>query len=289
VSPSGTPSVGNDRQSLESLKAKELAQEFESMLILQMLRQMRQSMVDESGEASGEESGLSASTMLDTVDMELSRQLTKQGGLGLSDIMAKAIEHQLPSSSSTETPAVASPSRYYVPMTYGSSSTDESGVVSGITSEHVTSNYGWRADPFSGAAKYHRGVDLKAAYGAEVPAAGAGTVVEAGENGAYGLTIVVDHGSGLKTRYAHLASADVEVGDQVLQGEEIGRVGQSGRATGPHLHFEVIRDGQRVDPSTEVALNGSGLGGLKLATADADFSIGGRVRAAATSGVDDED
>jgi murein DD-endopeptidase MepM/ murein hydrolase activator NlpD len=81
----------------------------------------------------------------------------------------------------------------------------------------------------------------------------------------------------------------VGVGDRVLQGQEIGRVGQSGRATGPHLHFEVLRDGQRIDPSTVVTIHGSGLGGLKLAGAGADSLIGGRTHTPTTIGADDED
>jgi murein DD-endopeptidase MepM/ murein hydrolase activator NlpD len=82
---------------------------------------------------------------------------------------------------------------------------------------------------------------------------------------------------------------NVGVGDRVLQGQEIGRVGQSGRATGPHLHFEVLRDGKRIDPSSVVTIHGSGLGGLKLAGAGADSLIGGRTHTPAMIGVDDED
>jgi murein DD-endopeptidase MepM/ murein hydrolase activator NlpD len=122
-----------------------------------------------------------------------------------------------------------------------------------------------------------------------VPAAAPGRVVEAGDCGPYGTTIVLKHGDGVRTRYAHLSAMNVGVGDRVLQGQEIGRVGQSGRATGPHLHFEVLRDGQRIDPSTVVMLRGSGLGGLKLAGAGADSLIGGRTHTPATTGVDDED
>jgi murein DD-endopeptidase MepM/ murein hydrolase activator NlpD len=153
----------------------------------------------------------------------------------------------------------------------------------------VSSAYGWRSDPFSGALRYHQGVDFKAAYGQQVPAAADGRVVESGEKGAYGLTVVVEHADGVRTRYAHLSSLAVTSGDRVLQGQEIGRVGQSGRATGPHLHFEVMQNGKRVDPTTVVALQGPGLGGLKLAGGAADFPIGGRVQSPAMSGDDDED
>lgn len=265
------------------------------MLLLQMLRQMRQSMTDETSE----EKGLSADTMLDMVDTEFARQLSQQGGFGLADVMKQAIRRQIELSHSPEsatanvasgwesTGVSTSESAYYAvlptPGTFPALADH-----TGIPDVKVTSNYGWRADPFTGAAKYHQGVDLKAAYGQSVPAAADGTIVEAEEHGAYGLTVLIEHGDGVRTRYAHLASADVAAGDRVLQGQEIGRVGQSGRATGPHLHFEVIRNGQRVDPATVVSLQGAGLGGLKLASAAADFPVGGRVNTPAI-GVDDED
>ncbi len=113
----------------------------------------------------------------------------------------------------------------------------------------VTSAFGWRRDPFTNRMKFHQGVDLRAAYGQEVQAAGAGKVVFSGDQGAYGTSVVVEHQDGTRTRYAHLSAALVRKGDQVGAGEPVGRAGKSGRATGTHLHFEVIdRDGRRVAP-----------------------------------------
>lgn len=284
--------LGRDRASLEGLKAEELAREFESMMLLQMLRQMRQSMLDESVEGEG----LSASTWLDTIDSELARQLSKAGGVGLAEVMAKAIREQsagraaapgaTEASPVVDVPTAASPAPTPAGPVPG---LGEAGSPSGVESSRMTSAFGWRADPFTGALRYHRGIDVKAAYGQEVPAAAPGVVVEAGERGAYGLTVLIEHESGVRTRYAHLSAMAVGPGDRVLQGQGIGRVGQSGRATGPHLHFEVIRHGQRVDPSTVVALQGYGLGGLKLAEVGADSAIGGHAHTPTTTGVDDED
>jgi murein DD-endopeptidase MepM/ murein hydrolase activator NlpD len=293
VSISGPQQAARDSQNLESLKAVELAKEFESMLMLQMLRQMRQSMLDESDE----QTGLSSATMTDMVDGELARQLSRTGGLGIAEAMMKAMNRQLglPEATSQKVVGTTSEVAYYqahtlsVAVASASVEAPVRALDAGIESHRLTSNYGWRSDPFTGATRYHGGIDLRAAYGQTVPAAAEGTVVEAGENGAYGLTLVVAHADGLRTRYAHLSTANVAVGDRVLQGQEIGRVGQSGRATGPHLHFEVIRDGQRIDPTTVMALEGSGLGGLKLAGADADFTVGGRAHTPAMSGDDDED
>jgi murein DD-endopeptidase MepM/ murein hydrolase activator NlpD len=116
-----------------------------------------------------------------------------------------------------------------------------------------SSRFGWRSDPFHGKRKFHQGLDLKAAYGTEVGSAGDGTVTFAGERGGYGLMVVVAHENGLETRYAHLASADVQPGERIGAGQTLGRVGSSGRSTGPHLHFEVLQDGQRVDPERATA------------------------------------
>lgn len=100
-----------------------------------------------------------------------------------------------------------------------------------------------------------------------MPAAGAGRVVAAGDQGAYGLTVVLEHDNGVRTRYAHLSALQVQPGQEIARGTVVGRVGQSGRATGPHLHFEVLVNGQRVDPtlatgvadgSLELKLPGSG-------------------------------
>ncbi len=95
---------------------------------------------------------------------------------------------------------------------------------------------------------HHTGLDFVAPVGAKVYAAQAGKVVEAGTAGAYGNSIVIDHGHGLKTRYAHLSKIDVKVGQKVTVHQLIGLVGATGNVTGPHLHFEVIKKGTPVDP-----------------------------------------
>jgi murein DD-endopeptidase MepM/ murein hydrolase activator NlpD len=121
----------------------------------------------------------------------------------------------------------------------------------------VTSAFGWRQDPFTKEAKFHQGVDLRAAYGQEVHAAGGGRVVFSGEQGGYGTTVVIEHQDGTKTRYAHLSARTVEKGDPIEAGAVVGRAGRSGRATGTHLHFEVIApDGRRVQPDQVAGLLG---------------------------------
>jgi murein DD-endopeptidase MepM/ murein hydrolase activator NlpD len=138
----------------------------------------------------------------------------------------------------------------------------------------LTSHFGWRADPLDGRVRFHRGVDVRAAYGTEVPAAAQGTVVVAGEQGGYGTTVVVEHPHGLRTRYAHLSASLVRVGDEVTVGQPVGRVGSSGRSTGAHLHFEVEQGGRGIDPEVAAA-RFAALDGFKARAGSADSPTGG--------------
>ncbi len=115
-------------------------------------------------------------------------------------------------------------------------------------SNHTTSGYGWRDDPIRHRAQFHAGADIKAAHGTSVYAAGAATVILARRQNGYGNVIYLDHGNGLITRYGHLSKILVKSGQTVDGTTEIGRVGATGRATGPHLHFEVRIDGRPVNP-----------------------------------------
>lgn len=112
----------------------------------------------------------------------------------------------------------------------------------------VTAGFGQRMDPFSGEEAFHPGVDIADAFGTDVVATGDGLVIEAEPDAGYGRSILIDHGDGITTRYAHLNRIFVVVGEQVKQGEIIGAVGMSGRTTGPHLHYEVRIHGTPVNP-----------------------------------------
>ncbi len=278
----GTPSpASRDREEIRTL-----AQEFESMLMLQMLRQMRQSML-----AGDEESGLGAGTMTDTIDVELSRALSRAGGFGLADTLGRSLERYVdPSAVATALPAArrtapvsaGAPSAALAPSAPLGPSATLAPAAAAVTTDSrltatisgaavadparigagsaavpaiplplaapLTSHFGWRQDPFGAGTRFHAGVDIAAAYGRDVPAAAEGRVEFAGEQGGYGQTVVVAHAGGVKTRYAHLSQIDVKPGDTVEAGDILGRVGQTGRSTGPHLHFEVTEDDRPVDP-----------------------------------------
>jgi murein DD-endopeptidase MepM/ murein hydrolase activator NlpD len=112
----------------------------------------------------------------------------------------------------------------------------------------ATSGFGMRTDPFIRAPAMHTGLDFRAETGEAARATAAGTVTIAGWNGGYGRMVEIDHGNGFATRYAHLSAVDVEVGQSVRIGQIVGRVGSTGRSTGPHLHYETRVDGDAVDP-----------------------------------------
>ncbi len=112
----------------------------------------------------------------------------------------------------------------------------------------VTSGYGWRNSPQGDGRRLHAGLDIAAPRGTPVIAPADGHVVFAGYHSAYGNLIVVDHGYGITTKYAHTSRMLVRVGDRVQRGELIAKVGNTGRSTGPHLHFEVLKDGVPVNP-----------------------------------------
>ena len=119
-----------------------------------------------------------------------------------------------------------------------------------INGARLTSRYGNRKHPILGYTKMHRGLDFAAPSGTPVFAAGDGIIEKAGWNGSYGRYIRIRHTGTYKTAYAHLSgiNKNVRVGKRVLQGKTIGYVGSSGRSTGPHLHYEVLRNNKQINP-----------------------------------------
>ena len=116
----------------------------------------------------------------------------------------------------------------------------------------VSSRFGRRIDPFKRRAAMHSGMDFKAPKGFPVRATGSGKVTKAGYNGSYGRMVEIAHGNGLTTRYAHMSRVKVKVGQWVRSGKIVGKVGSTGRSTGPHLHYEVRHGGKAQNPSRYV-------------------------------------
>ena len=121
-----------------------------------------------------------------------------------------------------------------------------------VTKGWMSSRYGHRNDPITGKRAWHNGVDFAGKDGADVISVAAGVVVFAGPRSGYGQMVELNHGSGYSTRYGHHKELVVKTGDIVRKGEVVGLMGSSGRSTGPHVHFEVFKNGRIVDPSTYI-------------------------------------
>ncbi|HET7290588.1 MAG TPA: M23 family metallopeptidase [Thermodesulfobacteriota bacterium] len=118
----------------------------------------------------------------------------------------------------------------------------------------INSGFGYRKDPFRSSIGFHSGVDIDAKFGDPVVATADGVVKKTGWQGSYGKTVVLQHEEGFETIYGHLSKISVEEGQKVKVGEVIGKAGNTGRSTGTHLHYEVVKDGKRVNPSNFLSL-----------------------------------
>jgi|SRR5579862_502920 len=245
-----TGATGDSRSTV-----KELATQFEAMLLSKMLKDLQTSMMD--GENS--EDGYKAGGLGDVMTQELSLALSRAGGFGVGTMLAGAMDRTLGSSSAASTgfdpsailasmPAAAMPSMNTDSSDATDAVTTASTFAAPMNLPRVSSAFGWRDDPIDGDNKFHKGVDLPMPVGSDVRAPADGKVVSVGEQSGYGLTVVVSHGNGIETRYAHLSGSNVKAGDAVTAGEQIARSGNTGRSTGPHLHFELTVNGQPVDP-----------------------------------------
>jgi murein DD-endopeptidase MepM/ murein hydrolase activator NlpD len=116
----------------------------------------------------------------------------------------------------------------------------------------ISSSFGYRNSPFTGRRELHAALDIANREGTPIIAPADGVVTFAGKKGLYGNLVVIDHGYGLVTRYGHLKSADVNKGDKVKRGEVLGRMGSTGRSTGPHVHYEVRLNGLPVNPDNYI-------------------------------------
>jgi len=237
----GGPSSAGSAQTPEQLRA--LAAQFESLLLGQMLREMRQSMFDDE---ENKDNSLGNGPLADTLFAELSVALSRAGGLGLGNSLMGPLMSQagVPAGADDTGVGMSLPAGLDLP-----DATAAAPLVTAAMPGRVTSAYGWRKDPIDGATKFHKGVDLAMPEGHDVPAARNGRVAFTGDVPGYGLTVVVKHDDRTSTRYAHLSEILVTPGQPVDAGQTIAHSGATGRVTGPHLHFEVLEEGQAVDPT----------------------------------------
>ncbi|HVP68876.1 MAG TPA: peptidoglycan DD-metalloendopeptidase family protein [Anaeromyxobacteraceae bacterium] len=181
----------------------------------------------------------------------LADALAGSGGIGLADLLVRSL---------AGSPASAQASGPAPQLALGTGEASASGggappspaaalaLSAPVAGAPTSSPFGLRSDPFSGRPAQHSGLDLAAPEGTPVGASAPGVVVSAGPRAGYGLAVEIDHGGGVSTLYGHASELLVEPGQRVERGQAIARVGETGRATGPHLHFEVRTQGIPVDP-----------------------------------------
>jgi murein DD-endopeptidase MepM/ murein hydrolase activator NlpD len=195
----------------ENASPADVAREFEAIFIGYTLKVMRES-VSSSGLF---EDSPGKDIYMEMMDQEIARAIASRKGFGLADQIRRSLEREAP----------VEPADF-----------------------RVTSEVGWRTDPLTGQRRFHQGVDLAAPEGTPVPAFLAGKVVFSGWRNGYGNTVIIQNKEGFRTLYAHLSEVSVREGEEVAGNQAVGRVGSTGRSTGPHLHFEVERDGRLFDP-----------------------------------------
>jgi murein DD-endopeptidase MepM/ murein hydrolase activator NlpD len=240
---------------------KKAAQEFEAVFIAHMLKVMRET-IQESGLLEG---GFGKSIYTELFDQEVSLSLAKRGALGISNLLERSISADISADEKKQSDQSPDPDPARTLKTPSLPSPDSSGKTSAQQPEitdfqlpvraPISSGFGMRKDPFSRQSSFHKGLDLAAPEGMKVVPALPGTVISAGYENGYGNTVLVQHSGGLQTRYGHLGTICVSVGDTLASDNVLGTVGSTGRSTGVHLHFEVIRDGMPVNPSASLSLH----------------------------------
>jgi murein DD-endopeptidase MepM/ murein hydrolase activator NlpD len=242
IQPSFTGNIEELRNRKDPAAAKAVAREMESLFVYEMLKVMRES----SGTSSS--GSLGSDTYTSMFDMELSKVIS-QRGLGLADM----IEKEIPAAAGKpgHAPAASSPSVY--PQKQAPEAEIQT-LLPDITNPRISSGYGIRHDPFNGELKFHHGLDIPAPEGTEVHPVRPGTVIFSGKQTGYGNVVVIDHGNGFTSKYAHNKENFVQEGEKVDSASIIAQVGSTGKSTGPHVHFEVAYRGRDVDPDVLLAL-----------------------------------
>jgi murein DD-endopeptidase MepM/ murein hydrolase activator NlpD len=232
---------------------KSAAAELASLFVYQMLAAMRRT-VPKSGLL---DKGFAHDTYLSLFDQEIARHMARREDLGLTALLQRQLkdadaDRQLPGRTNTALPRppTALPAgRATAIDTYRQQAGRTDGMFMLPVEGQHTSSFGLRMHPIDHAERLHSGMDIAAPTGTPIQAAAAGQVVFSGTQAGYGNVVVIQHAEGYATLYAHNTENLVSVGTPVSQGQPIATVGSTGRSTGPHLHFEVRKDGKQLDPA----------------------------------------
>lgn len=255
-----TPSVTAKPQALEASpveKVKTAAKQLEAFFLRQMLSEAR----PQGG--GGLDGGFAGDTFKQMLDEALADKMSGAGGLGMSTLFEQQLDGSVKVATAATAPApeigfanrrLLTPTGSPIDMT-GPSIDGSPEFALPLTSVRATSGFGMRTDPINHRSQLHPGFDLAAAPGTQVGAARGGEVVHAGPAGTYGNLVTIRHADGFETRYAHLQEVHVKIGDRVETGQDIGAVGSTGHSTGPHLHFEIRKEGKALDPQPFLPLD----------------------------------
>ncbi len=241
----GTNSEPKSEQRLSELK--DAAQQFEAMLTGYLLKVMRAA-VDKS-EEEGESSSFGKDVYQEMFDNEIALHIARSQSLGIADMLYRQLEDQVKGEKSPNSEESVDHDAHPTSVSKAQSNPSAPSAV------RISSDFGWRSDPFDQQIRFHHGVDLAASSGTPIRAFQAGQVVYSGEMGKYGNTVIVEHQNGYRSLYAHALENHVQVGDVVSEGQILGLVGNTGRSTGSHLHFELQKDGTKINPLANVGIS----------------------------------
>jgi murein DD-endopeptidase MepM/ murein hydrolase activator NlpD len=263
----GLSQVGSGNKDLSATRLKGAVKDLEALFFYEMLKEMRQTT---QGGFLGK--GMGNDIYSSLFDMEMAK-LFAERGLGLGEMILKQIkgrEENKPGSltsppqdlklSSMRKETLMISSMDHQTEDSGSKNQNQETTLRLPVDGRISSNFGWRSDPFTGEQKFHAGIDIAAPSGKEIYPINSGRVIFSGATQGYGNTVVIDHGDGCVSKYGHNLTNLVSIGDKVDPGQAIALVGNTGKSTGPHLHFEVQLQGERVNPQDLVRFHQGELG-----------------------------
>jgi len=252
VSPATAEAPRFRRQRDEDKALREACGQFESLMLHQLLKGMRRTVA----EARLLHGGAGESVWRDLYDQALAEEGAKTGDLGLAEMLYRELKGLRPSPKEIRTQPGSirpSPAVQAEPEVSEPAEVPESQGLLLPVEGRLSSFFGLREHPILGGLRMHSGLDIAAPEGSPIRAARAGVVVFSGSRDGYGQVVEIDHGQGLTTLYGHNQQNLVQEGQLVRQGQIIALVGETGLATGPHVHFETRRQGRAVDPLAQVS------------------------------------
>ena len=229
----------------EAMKA--VAKEMEAVFTYEMIKVMR-----ETSDLSTEDD-LGKNTYMNLFDQELSK-LFAERGIGLQDMLQKGMQNIADKKNASDPKLPDVRDKQPVEKDQEQSRVDDiKTLLPDQGGNRISSGYGWRHDPFTGELKFHHGLDIAASEGTDIHPIRKGTVLFSGEQKGYGNVVIIDHGNGFVSKYAHNLTNLVQQGQEVDISSVIAQVGNTGRSTGPHMHFEVLYRGEQIDPEMLMA------------------------------------